>query len=73
MLKNITLSADEELIEKARKRAQADKTTLNASFRQWLKTFANSSFKAQDYDELMQTLSYVKSDKKYTRDELNER
>jgi hypothetical protein len=37
MLKNITLSADEELIRKAREKAQKEHTTLNASFRQWLK------------------------------------
>ncbi len=32
MLKNITFSADEELIEAARARAHAEKTTLNEKF-----------------------------------------
>ena len=35
-MKNITLSADAELIEKARKRAATEHTTLNAQFRIWL-------------------------------------
>jgi hypothetical protein len=40
MLKNITLSAEEALIEKARQRAQAESTTLNAEFRNWLAQYA---------------------------------
>ena len=35
-MKNITLSADENLIEAARRRAAAERTTLNAQFRLWL-------------------------------------
>jgi predicted nucleic acid-binding protein len=35
-MKNITLSADESLIEAARERARADQTTLNKAFRVWL-------------------------------------
>lgn len=73
MLKNITLSAEEELIKKARERARMEHTTLNASFRQWLKVFANSNFKMDDYDSLMKSLNYVKTGKKFTRDEMNER
>lgn len=73
MLKNITLSADEELIKKAREKAQREFTTLNASFRQWLKQYTNSAFKAKDYELLMQSLKYVKTGKKFTRDEMNER
>jgi hypothetical protein len=35
-MKNITLSADEDLIEAARARARAEHTTLNEQFRRWL-------------------------------------
>ncbi len=73
MLKNITLSADENLIKKAREKAQRERTTLNASFRQWLKQFANATIKIDDYDQFMQSLNYVKTSKKYTRSEMNER
>jgi len=36
MLQNITLSAEKELIQRARQRAEAENTTLNAEFRRWL-------------------------------------
>ena len=36
MMKNITLSADETLIERARQRAVVEHTTLNELFRAWL-------------------------------------
>ena len=39
-MKNITLSADEELIEAARQRARAERTTLNQAFREWLADYA---------------------------------
>jgi len=36
LMKNITLSADEALIEAARAQAKAENTTLNEQFRLWL-------------------------------------
>ena len=41
-MKNITLSADEELIEKARTVARAQRRSLNAAFRDWLAQFAST-------------------------------
>jgi hypothetical protein len=73
MLKNITLSADEKLIKKAREKARRERTTLNESFRQWLKQFTNSNIKTDDYDQLLQSFNYVKVGGKFTRSELNER
>jgi hypothetical protein len=72
-VKNITLSADEHLIEQARKTAQARHTTLNAAFRQWLEEFTAQQSTMQEYDALMDRLSYFKVDRKFTRDEMNER
>lgn len=40
MLKNITLSADEKLIESARERERTEHTTLNEQFRLWLADYA---------------------------------
>ena len=42
MLKNITLGTDEELIRKAREKAQCEHTTLNASFKKWLKRYVSA-------------------------------
>ena len=42
-MKNITLSADEDLIERARSIARGQRRTLNAAFREWLEQFAQST------------------------------
>ena len=73
MTKNITLSADAVLIERARARAAQDQTSLNAAFREWLERYAGAGDAARDYLELMQTLSHVSPGRKFTREEMNER
>ena len=73
MLKNITLSAEKLLIENARKKAQSEHSTLNAQFRQWLNQYINSGLESSDYEDLMDSLQHVNSDKKFNRDEMNER
>jgi hypothetical protein len=73
MLKNITLSAEEELIEKARDRARREKTTLNATFRQWLRQYVSRTTKTADYHSFMDSLDYARPGRKFTRDELDER
>ncbi len=73
MLKNITLSADEQFIKKAREKAHREHTTLNHYFRKWLKQFIISEKTQFDYNELMNSLNYVNPGKKFTRDQLNER
>jgi hypothetical protein len=72
-VKNITLSADENLIEQARKAAAEQHTTLNAAFREWLEHYAGRQRWLREYDDLMERTKYVKVDRKYSRDELNER
>jgi hypothetical protein len=72
-VKNITLSADERLIEQAREAARAQHTTLNAAFREWLTQYSGRARWLQEYDELMERTKYFKIDRKYTRDEMNER
>lgn len=73
MLKNITLSAEEELIHKAREKARSQHTTLNATFRRWLKQYVRADQRARDYDLLMKSLGYANPGRSFTRDELNER
>jgi hypothetical protein len=73
VMKNITLSADEHLIEQARNKARLQHTTLNAVFRQWLLQFTAQSASAKEFDALMERLKYVKTDRHFSRDELNER
>lgn len=74
-MKNITLSADENLIEAARERARAENTTLNEQFRLWLADYAQQRERMQRYHELMADLrgKLRTGGRKFTRDEMNER
>ena len=72
-MKNVTLSAEEHLIEQAREIARTQRTTLNAAFREWLRQYTAQPDAGQRYDEVMRRLSYVRAGRKYTRDEMNER
>lgn len=73
MLKNITLSAQETLILKARERAAAESSTLNAEFRRWLEKYALGLNSSDQLTELMARFDYVQPGQKFSRDELNER
>ena len=74
-MKNITLSADEELIEAARTRARNERTTLNEQFRHWLTDYAGQPNQAARAEALITELQKkVKTGgRKFTRDEMNER
>jgi hypothetical protein len=74
-MKNITLSADEHLIEAARARARADRTTLNEQFRRWLGEYAQRQKKA---DAAMAVIDELRGrlhtgGRRFTREEMNER
>ena len=74
-MKNITLSADEDLIEAARRRAAEERTTLNAQFRRWLSDYAGRGRRS---DSFLATIEYLRRNygtggRKFTREEMNER
>lgn len=73
MLRNVTLTADETLIEKARERARRCHTTLNEEFREWLRRYAGQKKEGTAYRALMEHISYAKAGRKFDRDEMNER
>jgi hypothetical protein len=72
-VRNITLSAEEDLIERARLRAARESRTLNAAFRDWLERYAGVETGREEYAELMKRLSHVRSSRRFSRDEMNER
>ena len=72
-MKNITLSADESLIEQARLVARAQHKTLNAAFREWLEQYASQAGGGAAVDALMRRLRHVRSSGPYSRDQMNER
>jgi hypothetical protein len=73
MLRNVTLTADETLIGKARERARRRHTTLNEEFREWLARYAGQEKEGTAYRALMEHLAYAQAGRKFDRDELNER
>lgn len=74
-MKNITLSADEELLAAARRRAVSERTTLNEQFRQWLGTYARQERQAEAAMDTIATLRERLDTKgrRFSRDEMNER
>jgi hypothetical protein len=72
-MKNVTLSAEESLIEQARHVARSQHKTLNAAFREWLEQYAAQAGNAQEFDALMQRLRHVRPGRRFSRDEMNER
>ena len=73
-MKNITFSADEDLIERAREVARSRRTTLNEAFREWLVQFTARPSSAREFDALMNRLRYVNTGgRRFTRDQLNAR
>jgi hypothetical protein len=72
-MRNVTLSAAEELIERARLRARREKKTLNAVFRAWLERYAGAGTGPQEYKHLMGRLTHVRTKRSFTRDEMNAR
>jgi hypothetical protein len=72
-MKNVTLSADEDLIEQARLVARSQHKTLNAAFREWLMQYTRQSGNAQEVEALMKRLRHVRAGRHFTRDEMNER
>ena len=71
---NITLSADERLIEEGRERARKDHTTLNAEFRKWLLEYSGRRERAE---RAMNTIRELRKTVvlrgPFTRDEMEER
>lgn len=72
-MKNVTLSADEDLIEQARLVARSQRRTLNAAFREWLLQFTAQAGNGQEVDALMRRLRHVNAGCHFSRNEMNER
>jgi len=72
-MKNITLTADDALIEAARERARSENTTLNEQFRLWLASYARQQ-QMRHYEQVMSGLrGKLVVGRKLSRDEMNER
>jgi len=72
-MKNITFSAEEDLIEQARAVARAKRKTLNDEFREWLRQYTRRRTTAKELETFINSLKHIKISRKYTREEMNER
>ena len=73
MLRNITLSAELQLLRRAREKAMKEKRSLNYLFREWLSHYVTQGKTIHQYHDLMKKLNYANPGRKFLRDELNER
>jgi len=73
-VKNITLSAEERLIEAARARARAEHTTLNEAFRRWLADYAEAQQRLQRGESVVAALrGQFELGHRISRDDMNAR
>lgn len=72
-IRNITLSAEDAAIAKARLKAQKEGKSLNIKFREWLRQYTNPRDHVQSYEKLMDSLKHIRAGGKFSREEANER
>jgi len=75
-MKNITLSADEQLIEKARSEAARRGKSLNQLIRDYLEDLAGDRSQTAEFDRLRELSEHSgghRRDWRFDRDELHER
>jgi hypothetical protein len=73
-MKNITFSAEEIQIERARERAAREGHTLNEEFRRWLAEYARQEDRLRRFDEVAKELrGKARVGRKLSREEMNAR
>jgi hypothetical protein len=73
---NLTLSVDDEVVQKARRRAEAQGTSVNQLVREYLEQIAGTTDPAKDAAEFERLSRRAKGDSKgwkFNREELHER
>ena len=74
VVRNITFSAEDQLIDQARAVAARNRRSLNDEFRDWLAKYAEEGRKAElSFREVVTQMNDVKVTRKYSREEMNER
>jgi hypothetical protein len=72
-VRDITFSADESIIERAREVARRENKTLEAAFYDWLVLYASRNVTEAEVLALFDSPKHVEAGRKFTRDEMNER
>lgn len=71
-MKNITFSADPDLIERAREVAESEHKTLNVAFREWLESYSRKR-DVEAFHAVLERLKHIDAGGPYAREEMNER
>jgi len=74
-MKNITFTANDILIEKARKKAKDEMTSLNAKIQEWLRLYVDEQEGPKDFDTYWAQYDSldIKGGSKLNREERNAR
>ena len=75
-MRNVTLSAADQLIDQARDKARAKGVTLNDEFRKWLTGYVQETdgqSAVNRFRSVMQALPNANAGRSFSRDEMNER
>lgn len=74
-MKNITLSAQDATIDTLRQVARAQNKSVNDLFREWADNLASTvrQEQLQKFHDTLRQTRYVRLDRKYTREEMNQR
>jgi hypothetical protein len=72
MKRNITFSADDDLLDRARDQARKENRTLNDAFRDWLKVYTGQQ-ERMSLDDIAGRWKHIKTGGPFSREELNER
>lgn len=73
-MRNITLSAADDLIDQARDKAKVRGVSLNDEFRTWLASYVQGQDGQSAVDRfrsVMQTLPHAQAGRTFSRDEMN--
>jgi hypothetical protein len=76
MMANLTLSIDDDLLQRAREAALRDRTSVNALVREYLTRYADAKrlrFEALDALDALAASNSSRSAQRWVRDELHER
>jgi hypothetical protein len=72
-MKNITFSAKDVAIARAREVARQENKTLNDAFREWLEWYGSRDLRRAEVEALFDKLNYADAGRKFSREEMNER
>ncbi len=72
-MRRITFSADPKVIERARRLARLNNTTLDEAFRTWLAGYAKPLETGEEIENFLDRFKHFRAGRMPTRDELNQR